>query len=243
MNSYSPLSSPPYKKKRVHDENCDDNDDCQIIEPILKKDNEIISHEVNVIAAVSNERKELIINVDLERKLRMLVHHYLFLKNEFPRFEKTAASAKHSFYFGAVNERGTPHGLGTLRFSSGFYRGAFQNGLRHGSGLMIAITDGKKTVYDGNFADDLFQGLGKFTYSNGDEYIGQWNKNLKEGEGTYRTTTGTCFIGTFLDDKMERGKIQFGNGDSYCGSFKNNKFFGKAVYMFANGSKLSTYFD
>lgn len=39
--------------------------------------------------------------------------------------------------------------------------------------------------YVGEFADGAFNGEGKFSYTNGDTYEGEWENDERHGEGTY----------------------------------------------------------
>ena len=44
------------------------------------------------------------------------------------------------------------------------------------------VTGGK---YEGEYAADLKEGSGKYTFANGDSYDGQWKAGLRHGQGTY----------------------------------------------------------
>ena len=46
--------------------------------------------------------------------------------------------------------------------------------MRHGHGIKIYKNTDK---YDGEWAYDLRQGKGTFTWANGDIYLGYWSKN------------------------------------------------------------------
>ena len=37
----------------------------------------------------------------------------------------------------------------------------------------------------GEWADDVKNGFGTYTYANGDTYEGEWSNNLRHGQGTY----------------------------------------------------------
>ena len=39
--------------------------------------------------------------------------------------------------------------------------------------------------YDGQYENDLKNGQGKYTYGNGDVYKGQWKDGKRHGQGTY----------------------------------------------------------
>ena len=83
------------------------------------------------------------------------------------------------------------HGVGTQRFSTGdtyvggyrknrpngegeyfwangdYYKGQFSNGLRHGEGYFKQ--DSSKNVYQGEFQNDKFCGLGELRYGQNEE--------------------------------------------------------------------------
>ncbi len=40
--------------------------------------------------------------------------------------------------------------------------------------------------YDGDYENDLKSGNGTYVYSNGDKYVGQWKEGKKHGRGVYR---------------------------------------------------------
>ena len=39
-------------------------------------------------------------------------------------------------------------------------------------------------------------GLGKYFYQNGERYIGEWKKDLKDGKGVYHYTDGSYYEGS-----------------------------------------------
>ncbi len=63
---------------------------------------------------------------------------------------------------------------------SGEYSGKCKNGLAHGKGIARGID-----TYEGKFKDGLPDGIGKYTWSNGEIYEGGWNEGKKEGEGKF----------------------------------------------------------
>jgi hypothetical protein len=49
------------------------------------------------------------------------------------------------------------------------------------------LTRANKETYEGDWANDSINGHGIYRYMNGDEYIGEWQDNLRHGEGTVST--------------------------------------------------------
>ena len=62
-----------------------------------------------------------------------------------------------------------------------------------------------------DFWDNCF---GKYTYKNGDRYIGEWRNNISSGQGTYI----------------------YPNGNTFTGKFKNGKAKGKGTFIFVVAS-------
>ncbi len=46
-------------------------------------------------------------------------------------------------------------------------------------------------MYEGEFADGEFNGLGTFYFENGDVYHGRWKQGLFDGKGEYTSHAGT----------------------------------------------------
>ena len=63
------------------------------------------------------------------------------------------------------------------------YDGKCKNDLAHGKGFAKG-TD----TYTGRFKKGLPDGLGTYTWANGDEYLGMWEKGKRHGEGTLKYT-------------------------------------------------------
>lgn len=56
------------------------------------------------------------------------------------------------------------------------------------------------------------------TYANHDTYVGEWEEDLEDGEGT----------------------MKYHNGDVYTGKFSKGKMHGKGVYEYAAGDTLKS---
>ncbi len=61
----------------------------------------------------------------------------------------------------------------------GKYEGDCKKGKAHGKGK----AEGKDS-YEGDFRNGLAEGMGTYTWENGNQFTGQWSKGLKEGKGT-----------------------------------------------------------
>jgi len=58
------------------------------------------------------------------------------------------------------------------------HSGGCKKGLAHGEGKSSG-----EDFYEGNFRKGLPDGIGKYTWKNGQAYFGEFNKGLKEGKG------------------------------------------------------------
>ncbi|MEJ1970821.1 MAG: TIR domain-containing protein [Rhizomicrobium sp.] len=94
--------------------------------------------------------------------------------------------------------------------------------LAGGSGGGDQMALGTKTLPNGSYAGQTFdggaQGLGVFTYSNGDVYAGQFDENQISGLG----------VVTFASTA---------NGIGYSGQWASGNYNGYGVYYFANGTR------
>ena len=67
-----------------------------------------------------------------------------------------------------------------------------------------------------------YEGLGTYTYANGDIYIGEWKK--KEFNAPDK-----------LNERHGKGTYTYANGDQYTGEWKKGLRHGKGVFTHANG--------
>ena len=70
--------------------------------------------------------------------------------------------------------------------------------------------------------------FGKWTSSAGLKYVGEWENNQANGQGTYTWVSGDKFVGEFKNgEKNGKGTFKFADGDVYEGMFKDGQFIGK----------------
>ena len=105
---------------------------------------------------------------------------------------------------------------------------------------LLSYFNGDELIFESYHKGELY---GKLNYNNNDVYVGSFDRvkndsinwdefNLKrEGEGELTYSNGNKFIGTFKDDKLQKGKMYYKKGNIYEGKFRDNKFdgFGKTV--------------
>eukprot|EP00037_Helgoeca_nana_P029476 m.351703 g.351703 ORF g.351703 m.351703 type:complete len:141 (+) comp27980_c7_seq1:524-946(+) len=71
---------------------------------------------------------------------------------------------------------------------------------KHGNG-MLKYPDG--SVYDGEFKDDEFNGMGTFKWpTTGESYVGWWRDGEMHGKGRFTFGSGGFYTGGFSHGKM-----------------------------------------
>jgi hypothetical protein len=54
-----------------------------------------------------------------------------------------------------------------------------------------------KSIFEGSFNQDEFDGFGKYTWGNNDVYIGEWKMGKMDGEGEFKHNDGHILKGIF----------------------------------------------
>lgn len=92
--------------------------------------------------------------------------------------------------------------------------------------------------------NDLRQGMGTYTYPNGDTYKGEWAGNERHGQGTYTyASTGSRYEGNWLHGKMEgTGELIHAN-HRFFGSFVSGVTAGRGKYQFDIGCEQKGRYD
>lgn len=104
-------------------------------------------------------------------------------------------------YQGEVNNKLSPHGLGTYWWSFGDkYTGYFKDGVYEGQGMYF-FTNGMK--HYGIFRKGVANGLGVRYYLNGGIYFGEWKDGKNDGAGIFIWPNGEKFKGRFKNDEID----------------------------------------
>jgi len=107
-------------------------------------------------------------------------------------------------YFGAVDERGRPHGLGVKVYSDdSVYVGQWQHGLRHTSTKTALWTRPDNLVYEGSWVEGFKHGRGTQTFPDTSRYKGEFAKGYEHGHGTRHEADGSVFEGRFRFGKKD----------------------------------------
>jgi hypothetical protein len=100
-------------------------------------------------------------------------------------------------------------------------------------------------IYEGEFKDDLYHGYGVYTWTNGNRYEGMWEKNRREGQGTWiwgeqSSSPGDRYQGQWhLDQKHGDGQYFQANGDIFIGTFQDDQRHGSGIYRTQNGQSFN----
>ena len=106
-------------------------------------------------------------------------------------------------YYGDVNNKNEPHGLGVKWYADGsVYSGEWESGFRHTTGVGIWMRpDGSQ--YEGSWINDLKHGMGKQIFPDGSIYTGEFAKGLEHGAGKRTHTDGSKYEGKFRYGKKD----------------------------------------
>ena len=85
--------------------------------------------------------------------------------------------------------------------------------------------------------NNYVQGNGKYTFPNGDYYVGNLKNGLPDGKGTrYTPDDKIRYQGDFVNGCSQGiGKLIWENGEYYEGAYVNNKRHGKGKVFYSNG--------
>lgn len=120
-----------------------------------------------------------------------------------------------------------------LSTTRGEYIGERVEGVRQGVGRYTFI-DGQ--FYQGGFHQGNFHGKGRFQYLNGDYYDGEWVNNKRQGEGTYHFSSGAKYTGFWKNDHQEgQGILIDEKGNQYQGDWLRGLPDGHGIKKFNDG--------
>jgi hypothetical protein len=92
------------------------------------------------------------------------------------------------------------------------------------------------SVYEGDFVGDKFHGKGKMTFADGGVYEADYVDNKKTGKGKFTWADGETYEGDFVDGKKNgKGKYTYTNGNVYEGDYVDDKENGKGKKTYADG--------
>ena len=115
----------------------------------------------------------------------------------------------------------------------GIYIGEGNFGNKEGrGGYIFKNGENKNFIWIGYFEDDERGKFGKLFNENGKlVYEGDYNKNLREGEGTYYYEKGEKYVGEWVNGLREgKGTFYWKDGSYWNGHFHNNLMHGEGIY-------------
>ena len=106
------------------------------------------------------------------------------------------------------------------------YTGNFKNSMLSGKGSISMLINMKKEKYVGNFTENEFHGKGKYIFTNGDEYKGEFENGIKKGNGVYikNGEDKIIFEGIWNDDLPNGNGVLSYGGDKLKGFWRNGDF-------------------
>ena len=67
---------------------------------------------------------------------------------------------------------------------------------------MLTSVQGWETRYAGSWINDVKEGQGTMSYSDGSKYEGQWKNDLPHGKGVLSKANGDSYTGYFKQGKV-----------------------------------------
>lgn len=131
---------------------------------------------------------------------------------------------------------------GRITRESGVYVGSTDFGYFEGVGKFQFSTG---TVYDGEWNENVMSGKGTLTLPDYGEYIGEFSGAKRDGIGTFTWSDGSVYKGEWEEDELNGdGEFRTDNGTIYKGTFKNNRLFtGTCQFRNKTGSYKLEYFE
>ncbi len=121
------------------------------------------------------------------------------------------------------------------------YSGQLENNVPNGEGI-LSYSDGAK--YSGSFRNGSRHGIGTIKWNNGDKFIGAWINDKREGFGIYYWNNGDKYLGEYAGgEKNGNGKIYWKNGEIYSGGWRNNTKNGIGVLTKQDGMIYNTIYQ
>jgi hypothetical protein len=90
------------------------------------------------------------------------------------------------------------------------YQGDIDNNVIQGRGKYVYRNSNIYKIYEGQFRDNMLEGEGKVIFENNDEFIGNFARGLKDGEGAYKNGENMARLKYKLDEELiEESKYKY----------------------------------
>ena len=125
-------------------------------------------------------------------------------------------------------------GRGLLRFASGgFYEGEFAENIFNGQGARLYASG---TYYEGEFLDGEFHGQGKLRFIDGTTQEGTFAKGVLHGNGIVIIPDGNTYQGDLFEGVYHgQGTLWFDDGTIYQGNFEKGQLHGEGILASTEG--------
>ena len=127
-----------------------------------------------------------------------------------------------------------------ITYNDGIYVGQYimkgDEPIENGVGV---FTWSNGDVYEGEYLDGMRNGNGLFIWADGKKYEGDFVDDMREGTGRLEWADGTFYEGGFVNGKMHgKGRIVWSNGEIYVGWFANDKMEGHGIHYAKDGTVI-----
>lgn len=130
-------------------------------------------------------------------------------------------------------------GEGTEKWKNGTtYIGGYRRGVKFGKGKMVWLDEQNKPneVYEGEFMDNTFNGIGNYNWSNKRKYTGEWKDGKMHGKGVFEWKDGRVYNGEFFDDlKQGFGEFKWVDGRIWRGNWEKGLKHGIGLQVDSSG--------
>lgn len=140
-----------------------------------------------------------------------------------------------------------PHGTGVCLYKNGYkYQGTFENGLKHGFGILSAKNN--QEIYVGEWEIGKFQGDGLFLnpvfLESSEEELSNFAEEIHYNELRNLTKNWIRYEGGFFEGKMHGfGTLLMRNQEKFRGNFVNGRIHGEGSYYRRNGEIICGFWE
>ena len=110
--------------------------------------------------------------------------------------------------------------------------------------ILIATLLASSSSWGECISGDCVNGIGTFTWDNGNKYVGEWKDSKRHGQGTYTGADGRnsfIYIGEWKDGKKHgQGTMDTEVGGEYVGEWKDDDMHGKGTFTDNYSGKTKT---
>ncbi|BBN17471.1 radial spoke head protein 1 [Marchantia polymorpha subsp. ruderalis] len=110
------------------------------------------------------------------------------------------------------------------------WSGFMKDNVPQGAGV-ATYSNGDK--FEGTYENSKRSGRGKYTFKNGASYDGMYQDGVKSGFGVMKYPDKSSYEGYWAQDKKNgSGRYKYANGDMYHGEWKDDVKHGFGMYLF-----------